>query len=149
MKVLALAAAVGAAVTYFLDPQSGRRRRAMTRDRVGSFFRRRGRRVERLAHGAAAEAYALKQKATHLREEPKDYNDPTLESKVESEIFRDPEVPKGQINVNAREGVIVLRGEVPHQEMIDDLVQKARAVQGVRDVENLLHVPGTEAPMHQ
>jgi hypothetical protein len=33
--------------------------------------------------------------------------------------------------------------------MIVALVDRARHVQGVREVENLLHIPGTEAPMHQ
>jgi hypothetical protein len=30
--------------------------------------------------------------------------------------------------------------------MIEDLEKAARKVQGVRDVENLLHAPGTSAP---
>jgi len=76
-------------------------------------------------------------------------NDETLKSKVESEIFRDAEAPKGQVNVNAQFGVVQLRGEVESQELIDDLVARARSVQGVVRVENLLHVPGTPAPMHQ
>jgi len=85
----------------------------------------------------------------HLREEPKpDLNDPTIEAKVETELFREPHVPKGQINVNVQDGVVQLRGEVDRPELIEELVAKARAVQGVRDVENLLHLPGTEAPMH-
>jgi len=33
--------------------------------------------------------------------------------------------------------------------MLNDLVAKTRKVQGVRDVESLLHLPGTPAPMHQ
>ena len=31
---------------------------------------------------------------------------------------------------------------------IDALVERAQKIQGVREVENLLHTPGTEAPMH-
>jgi osmotically-inducible protein OsmY len=42
----------------------------------------------------------------------------------------------------------VLRGEVDSWEIVDDLVEQARAVQGVRDVENLLHLPGQPAPTH-
>jgi osmotically-inducible protein OsmY len=42
----------------------------------------------------------------------------------------------------------VLRGEVDSPELIDDLVVRARKVQGVQDVENLLHTPGQPAPMH-
>jgi osmotically-inducible protein OsmY len=73
----------------------------------------------------------------------------TLARKVETEIFRDPEVPKGQIDVNAEGGVVILRGEVERPELIKDLEEKTRSVQGVKDVENLLHTPDTEAPMHQ
>jgi hypothetical protein len=35
---------------------------------------------------------------------------------------------------------------VERPELIDDLESRVRAVQGVREVENLLHVPGTQAP---
>jgi osmotically-inducible protein OsmY len=72
-----------------------------------------------------------------------------LARKVETEIFREPDVPKGQIDVNAADGVVSLRGEVESAEMIDQLVERTRNVQGVQGVENLLHVPGTPAPMHE
>jgi osmotically-inducible protein OsmY len=148
-KLIGVAAAIGA-LTYFFDPQLGRTRRAELRQRVPAFFRRRGREAERLARAASSEAYGLKQKATHVREEPKEQpNDETLAAKVETELFRDADVPKGQININAQDGVVQLRGEVPDEDMIDDLVEKARSVQGVLDVENLLHTPGQPAPMHQ
>ena len=139
-------AAFGAALAYFFDPENGKRRRTVTIDRLTALFRRHGR---RLARGAASEAYALKQKATHLREEPKDFDDVTLARKVETEIFRDADVPKGQIDVNVQEGVVQLRGEVPNPDMLNDLVEKTRKVQGAREVENLLHLPGTPAPMHE
>jgi osmotically-inducible protein OsmY len=141
---------LGAALTYFFDPDQGRRRRAMTRDRVAGMFRRTARRGERLGRAASAEAYGVAQKAKHLEEEPKPQpDDVTLARKVETEIFRDADVPKGQINVNAENGKIVLRGEVGQPEMIRDLEERARSVQGVHEVENLLHLPGTEAPMHE
>ena len=73
-------------------------------------------------------------------------DDVTLARKVETEIFRDAEVPKGQINVNAENGVVVLRGEVEEPELIRDLEEKTRNVQGVQEVENLLHTPGTPVP---
>ena len=142
-------AAAGALLLFFFDPASGRTRRARLAQRLPALFRRGGSTVGRVAGTAAAEGAALKQKAMHLREEPKpDLNDPTIEAKVETELFREPHVPKGQINVNVQDGVVQLRGEVDRPELIEELVAKARAVQGVRDVENLLHLPGTEAPMH-
>ena len=149
MQLLALGAAIGAAVAYFFDPQSGRRRRAVTRDRTAAFFRRRARESARAGRAVAAEAYGVSQKAQHLKEEPKGFDDVTLARKVETEIFRDADVPKGQINVNVQEGVVQLRGEAPTPDMLTELVEKAPKVQGVRDVENLLHLPGAEAPMHQ
>jgi osmotically-inducible protein OsmY len=76
-------------------------------------------------------------------------DDVTLARKVETEIFRDPEAPKGSVDVNVQEGVVQLRGEVERQELMDELVGRAREVQGVQDVENLLHLPGDPAPMHQ
>jgi hypothetical protein len=149
MQVLAIGAAIGAAIAYFFDPQNGRRRRHMTFDRTAGFFRGTGRRAGRVGRGVAAEAYGVKQKATHLKEEPKDFDDFTLARKVETELFRPADAPKGKIDVNVENGVVVLRGEAESPDMIDDLVGRARKVQGVRDVENLLHLPGTPAPMHQ
>ena len=150
MRFFALAAAVGAAIAYFFDPQSGRRRRALARDRSAGFFRRAFRRLGRVQRGVQAEAYGLSQKAQHLREEPKPTpDDATLAQKVQTEIFRDADVPKGQININAENGTVVLRGEVGTPDMIRDLEERARSVQGVEHVENLLHLPGTPAPMHE
>jgi osmotically-inducible protein OsmY len=139
-------AAVGAALVYFLDPQQGARRRNMARDRVLAFFRRRGRQAARFGRTASSEAYGLKQKVTHLQEEPKDFDDQTLKAKVESEVFRPADTPKGDVNVNVENGVVYLRGQVERPELINDLESRVLGVQGVRQVENLLHLPGTEAP---
>jgi osmotically-inducible protein OsmY len=151
MRKLLTLAGLAAALTYFFDPQSGKRRRAMARDRTLAFFRQRGRELGRTAGNVRAEAGGLAQKAKHLKAEEtlQDPNDATLARKVETEIFRDPEVPKGQIDVNAEDGVVILRGEVERPELIKDLEEKTRSVQGVKDVENLLHTPGADAPMHQ
>jgi osmotically-inducible protein OsmY len=143
MGLFALAGAIGAALAYFFDPDSGRRRRSVARDKAAKYFRQTGQR----AQGAAAQAEGLKQKATHLKEEPKPQpDDVTLARKVESEIFRDADVPKGQINVNVEDGVVYLRGELEERDLIKDLEAQARKVQGVLGVENLLHVRGEEAP---
>lgn len=148
MRFLALVAAAGAALAFFLDPQNGKRRRKLAVDRAAGFFRRTGRRTARVGRTVGAEAYGLKQKAAHLREEKKPQpDDATLARKVETEILRGEDVPKGQINVNAEGGVVYLRGEVERPELIDDLEQAARKVQGVRDVANFLHVAGTAPQM--
>ena len=145
MPMLGIGAAIGAALAYFFDPQNGKRRRSMTRDRTLAFIRRGGRRAGQYA----AQAQGMKQKATHLHEERKDLDDVTLARKVETEIFRPADAPKGSVDVNVVDGVVQLRGEVDSPDLVDELVSTARSVQGVRDVENLLHLPGETAPMHE
>lgn len=139
--------AMGAMLAYFFDPQNGRRRRVQARERIPALFRSASRKAEDAGSSVAAEASAVKQKATHLQEEDKPQpDDVTLARKVETEIFRDADIPKGRINVNAENGKVVLRGEVEEPELIKDLEKRTKKVQGVQEVENLLHVPGTSAP---
>jgi len=125
MPRFVLGGAVGAALAYLFDPDNGRKRRKKAIKRA---------------------AKTLHQ-TTKLRKQGKPQpDDVTLARKVESEIFRDADVPKGQINVNVEDGVVYLRGELEQPDLIEDLGAQARKVKGVRAVENLLHVPGEEAP---
>ena len=73
-------------------------------------------------------------------------NDPALAAKVESEVFRDEQIPKDKLSVNVENGVVHLRGEVPDQDTMDALVERSRKVDGVKDVENLTHLPSEAAP---
>src|SRR5205823_10413755 len=93
------------------------------------------------ASTAAGRVEALRNRATG----PKPLNDETITRKVESELFRDPDVPKGHINVNTVDGVVELRGQVKRPEMIKAYEAKVRAIPEVRDVQNLLHLPKTPA----
>jgi gas vesicle protein len=149
MGVFAIGGAIGALLAYFFDPSSGARRRNMARDRFLAFFRSGGRRAARAGRGVAADAYGVSQRVQHLKEQPKDFDDATLADKIRSEVFRDRNIPKGKINVNVQDRVAQLRGEVSRPELIDELVEQTRKVQGVEAVENLLHLPGTQAPMHE
>jgi osmotically-inducible protein OsmY len=73
-----------------------------------------------------------------------DYDDVTLARKVETEIFRDADAPKGDVNVNVEHGVVFLRGTVKTVELMKELEAKARKVDGVDEVNNLLSLPGTD-----
>lgn len=146
---LALAAALGAALAYFLDPQNGKRRRHVAYGRTLGTLRRGARTGGRLGRLAAAEGFGVARKLTHPKEAPTEVpNDQWITDEVQTEIFRSADVPKGQIDVNTENGVVVLRGEVPRPEMVEELERKVRKVQGVRDVENLLHPPDAEPQMH-
>jgi hypothetical protein len=139
----------GAFLAYLFDPRLGHGRRAHLRDWLTSRSRRLLRRGDRAQRYATSMAYGKTQALLHRREAPKPPpDDATLAHKVESIVFRDHAVPKGQINVNAEDGVVTLRGEVPDQAMLDELVGRTRDVAGVRRVESLLHLPGQDAPMH-
>jgi len=141
-----LSAAGGAALAYFLDPDRGKRRRNMARDRMAASARRASQLMGRRARYAGSTAQGLVEKATHSRgEDWVPLDDAALAHKVETELFRDPDVPKGNININVEDGVVVLRGQVEQPDEINELVEKARRVSGVYDVQNLLHLPGTQA----
>jgi osmotically-inducible protein OsmY len=149
-RLFVLGAAMGAALEYFFDPDAGNRRRSMTRDRVIAFFRRTGRKAGRAGQAAKSQAYGMTKKAAQLKEQQKEQpDDATLARKVETELFRDADVPKGDINVNAEDGVVFLRGQVDDESVIEALGSSARKIHGVREVENLLHTPGSPAPTKQ
>jgi osmotically-inducible protein OsmY len=73
-------------------------------------------------------------------------NDPAIAAKVESEVFRDQQIPKDKLSVNVEDGAVYLRGEVPDQDTMNELVARARQVDGVKGVENLTHLPSEAAP---
>ena len=138
---------LGALLEYFLDPRTGRRRRHTVRDRALSRLRRGERRSLVRARRAESRAIGVARRTINARrrtEEPLD--DVTLAQKVESELFRRANVPKGQVSVNAEEGVVFLRGLMERSEDIERMGEEARRIRGVRGVENLVHPPGTPAP---
>lgn len=146
-----LGAAVGAAAEYFLDPQGGNRRRSTATDKAGKYAHQSTDVVSTRAEQAASKAKGAvveKAKSTGIRHDKStgELNDAALAKKVESEIFRPADAPKGKVDVNVEEGVVYLRGEVEESETIKALVAAAGEVDGVKGVKNLLHKPGTSAP---
>jgi BON domain len=75
-----------------------------------------------------------------------DVDDVTLARKVETEIFRAPDAPKGDVSVDVQAGVANLRGVVADENWITKLADDAKKVDGIKGVNNLLHRPGTPAP---
>jgi hypothetical protein len=140
------AAGVGAMIAFFLDPVSGKRRRNVTRDWVVARFRGVGRRAERLQRGIEARKAGFQERMKHLEEANLPENDATLAHKVESELFQGLDIPSGQININAEDGVVFLRGIVERPSLIVDIERRVWDVHGVRGVQNLLHLAGTPAP---
>lgn len=144
--LLAAAAGVGGAlVAWLLDPDRGRSRRAQLGGQAAGTARRVVRQTERAINAASSTAAGKLEAARHADDAPGDLDDATLTAKVETELFRDPSVPKGALNVNVERGIAVLRGEVPDEAMRQALVDRAAAIGGVWSVRNLLHLPGEPA----
>jgi osmotically-inducible protein OsmY len=136
---------LGGAAAFFLDPQLGKRRRHLIRDRALRGLRR----LRRLAvgktkfaaghvQGVAAEARS----AVTRPEVPTD--DATVRQRIMSDALRDalqsqPDV-KDHIEVDVQNGVATLRGPVPSQSLADELVARVRAVPGVEAVSHGLTV---------
>lgn len=167
---------VGAALSYLFDPEQGRLRRNQLVEQATAAMKRRNRAAGVPAdqggqgdqgqpgEGTVRELHptgpASAAPETSLPTEgPADDramsgsgvvagtgDDPTLVDKVRSEALGGPEYTGKTINVDAVDGVVTLRGQLESQEGIDDVASRVRAVAGVRDVVNLLHLPGTPAP---
>jgi osmotically-inducible protein OsmY len=140
---VAAAIAAGASLEYLLDPADGKRRRHVLRDKTLATGRRLARRGAQQARYAEGKAEGAVRAATSS---PAPVDDQTLADRVRTEIFRRPEAPKGGVNVGVVDCVVTLRGEVEDAAQIQRLVDDARAVPGVRSVQNLLHTPGVPAP---
>ena len=138
---------LGALLMYFLDPRRGKGRRVKARDRTAALARRGLRKGETKLRRAASRAAGTAERV--VRHEPstkKVLDDAGLAAKVETMLFGNPLVPKGALNVNVEEGVVIVRGEVEERGRIDTIERAVRRIKGVREVRNLLHTPGTPAP---
>src|SRR4051794_28268954 len=141
---LLLGAAAGAAAAHFLDPESGRRRRAMLTDRAQSKARSGASTVQTTATHAVNKVQGAATSAAPTGRSEAD-DDVSLARKVETQVFRDADAPKGDVSVDVQAGVVYLRGTA------DDawsarLAEEAAKVDGIEGVKNLLHRPGTPAP---
>jgi osmotically-inducible protein OsmY len=141
-----LAGAAGAAAAYMFDPDRGRTRRAQAKDQILSRVRKTQRELDRRARYMAGSATGAAKRFSLGGSHKTSLNDVGLARKVESVIFRPEDAPKGRVSVNAEDGVVFLRGEVEKQEQIDMLVHSAEHVEGVREVRNLMHLPGEPTP---
>jgi hypothetical protein len=119
--LLALGLAAGAAAAHFLDPESGRKRRNKVRGQAMS-------------------------KVTHAVTPTEKPDDGMLAHKVQTEIFRASDAPKGAVSVDVQAGVATLRGEVREEQWIQRLGDEAGHVPGIQGVQNLLHTPDTPTP---
>lgn len=128
---------VGAGAMFILDPDRGKRRRALVRDQVAHLatssseaVEKKSRDLRNRARGIIADTKAL------FASEP--VPDEKLVDRVKTLLGRYP-VHQRSINVEADNGTIILSGETLAREL-DTLLEAVRSVRGVKDVVNNLIV---------
>jgi hypothetical protein len=120
---------------YMLDPQTGRRRRALVRDKAMAA----GHDAQRLARGVSRHtANSLRGTAAEVRSQMRDapLDDRQLHERIRSELGRLVDQP-GQVGVNVSNGFVTLTGSAKSSEM-ERLIGVVSAMQGVEHVENRL-----------
>lgn len=129
------AATVGGLLVYFLDPDTGRRRRALVRDRSTNLLKEADRAIGKAsrdlsnrARGAVAEARSL----LPLR----GVSDEVLVEQIRARIGRVISFPHF-IEVSARGAIVMLRGAVLESEL-DMLISAVASVRHVSSVRNEL-----------
>lgn len=138
---------MGTIMSLMFDPHSGRRRRALARDKMVKLWHRTGRWAGRTTRYTTGLIRGKTMAALNaMRPHHYDNSDHVVLDRIESIVFRDPAVPKGSVNIDVVNGRAELRGALEDPYWIDELEKRVRAVPGVHDVENLLHPVGTEAP---
>ena len=133
------AAGIGAALMYFLDPENGRRRRALAQDKLTHGKLAVQDAVQCAVHDTANRtrgAISRLQGSIAARAEPVD--DTVLAERVRAamgHVIADPHA----IEVRVNEGCVTLKGPAL-QEEIGELVACTERVRGVRQVDNRLSI---------
>ena len=128
------ALAAGAFATFFLDPDQGRRRRAIARDKLASGLRHAAVSSQALAQGLRNRSSGLVAGARR-RLAPSPVSDDVLAERVRARMGHI--VSHSSIDVQVAQGDVTLRGPVLDTE-VDGLLHAVRAVPGVRGVVNQL-----------
>jgi hypothetical protein len=145
VRTLVVASALGAAASYFFDPERGAGRRAQARSQIDGILRRGRRNARRTAMQLQDHVGGTIAKVQHARDE-RDNDDLTVLDRVESEVFGRHGFPKDRINADVVDGRLTLRGQLDSEVEIGTVIRAAGEVPGVVEVISYLHLPGTPAP---
>ncbi len=141
-------AALGAAAMYILDPDKGRRRRALLRDQLVSGMGHLDDAVEVSARDLAHRVQGLLARARSAMTNQQ-VSDEVLIERIRSKMGRIVSHPSA-IDVQAEQGRVRLSGAVLKHEH-PDLLEAVRSMRGVLDLEDRLevHKSGTNVPALQ
>jgi hypothetical protein len=125
----------GAGAAYFFDPEAGKRRRHVARDRLLRALRRFQRgslKKVKLVGGHARGLAAISRRA--VTRPPVAVDDETVAQRIRSDALRDLGLSTKDIDVRVEGGFATLRGSVATIDDADRLVSRVRKVPGVEDV---------------
>jgi osmotically-inducible protein OsmY len=138
------AVGLGAALMYFLDPDRGKRRRALVRDKVEAagnkatdYAEKMGRDIRNRAYGMVAETKSI------LKGE--EVTDDVLVDRVRAKLGR-YSVDFGAVDVKVSNGTVTLSGSISETDL-PRVLRATKYVRGVKAVDNQLTVhaePATE-----
>ncbi|HEU4830151.1 MAG TPA: BON domain-containing protein [Gemmatimonadales bacterium] len=138
---LIAAAGIGAALMYFLDPERGRRRRAVATDKAESLFRSGADQVQRSSVQARDRLTGVVSR-TRARFGPDEPTDVQLAERVRAALGHHSNHVH-DIEVVVRDGVVTLAGSVPADEL-QDVLRAARRVRGVNEVHDELNLHASD-----
>jgi uncharacterized membrane protein len=129
--------ALGAAAMYFLDPQQGRRRRALARDQTIHAANAASEAVERLAEDAGNRAQGTLARARRIATARQPVEEQRLHGRVRSALGRLCSHPRAITVEVSGGGSVTLHGPILASEM-RDVLTGLRRVPGVRRLESRL-----------
>lgn len=143
------ALAAGAIATFFLDPEQGKRRRAIARDKLSSGLRQAAESSQALAEDLRNRSGGLAARA-RARLQPRPVSDDKLAERVRSRVGRFVSHP-GSIDVQVVQGEAIISGPVLEAEA-GSLLSAVRRTPGVQNVVDRLerhadagNVPGLQS----
>ena len=137
---LLIGAAVGAGLIYMLDPQNGRRRRALVRDKLVRASHGTRDAIETTSRDISNRTRGI-MAATRRRYVSEDVSDEVLLERVRAKLGRVCSHPRA-IDVVVKSGHVTLRGPVLAHEALP-IIAKIESVRGVRSVTNELDLHAT------
>lgn len=136
-------AGMGMVAAYFADPDRGRQRRTQARDQAMARGRdliedaeQTSRHIAEQAKGVVAEA------ASSVAPEDVPSDPRVLEQRIRSDVFGHRDDVQDVVIVVDAPGEVSLKGTVPSEDSLRDLVSAVGHVDGVRDVQSELAVRG-------
>jgi hypothetical protein len=133
---------LGAALMYIFDPDRGKRRRAVIRDKVEAAGNRLSDTADKMQRDLRNRAYGVVAEAKSIFRHD-EVTDDVLVDRVRSRLGRIP-VHIGAFDLSAKDGAVTLRGQIFADEL-PRVLRAARFVRGVKEIDNQFEVHGTAA----